>query len=123
MTEKSDTTIDCGRCAGTGVLLNGDECPNCEGDGEHDVEVIKMISELNDSIVTYIRKGPDAGGSSATKRVIGLWLWWRLWAGMGVFLLGASLVGFYFPESERAFYGFIVGLFTAVAAGGIMDDD
>jgi len=35
-----DGTIKCGRCAGTGELLNGEECTNCGGDGYHNVITI-----------------------------------------------------------------------------------
>jgi DnaJ-class molecular chaperone len=35
-------TIACGRCAGTGRLLDGKECDNCDGRGKHRVEVINV---------------------------------------------------------------------------------
>lgn len=40
MTDESGPALDCGRCAGTGELLSGETCPNCDGEGEHNVEVI-----------------------------------------------------------------------------------
>jgi len=63
---------------------------------------------------TYIRYGPDAGGNSFARRVLGVLLWWRLWAQLVVLFAGMAVIGLYLPEGAGA--GFIVGLLSATFA-------
>lgn len=39
----------------------------------------------------YVRDGPEAGGQSALRRTLGLYLWWRTWT-LIVILMFAILV-------------------------------
>jgi len=63
---------------------------------------------------TYIRYGPDAGRDSFARRVLGLWLWWRLWAQLAVLFAGMAVVGLYLPEGAR--FGFLIGLLSTTFA-------
>lgn len=39
----------------------------------------------------YIRHGPDAGGNDVKRRILGLYLYWRMWALLPAFALPVAL--------------------------------
>ncbi len=63
----------------------------------------------------YVRHGPTAGGNSIPCRVLGLFLWWRLWALYA--MLGVAMASlFLWTPFEPRLWGWFLGYTSATLA-------
>lgn len=76
---------------------------------------------MSDSLWEYVRDGP-AAGDSVKGRIVGLYLHWRTWAMCVVFAAGAVVVAHHAP-SQHGTTGWIIGLFTAIIASWVVNDE
>lgn len=71
-----------------------------------------MRSDQHDSgLYRYVRYGPAAGGSSAWRRMLGLFLWWRIWVIFPLLMAAFYVLQNHQPASvDGRTWGFAIGI-------------
>jgi hypothetical protein len=76
-------------------------------------------------LIEYIRDGPDAGGNSMLRRILGFWVWWRTWLMSVLLVVSIVVLVRYGPpavEGDARWWGYSVGVVTMLLVSEVMDD-
>lgn len=74
-------------------------------------------------LIKKAKTGPTGNEPSLIHGALSVFLYWRLWAGMLILLFVWLLLIYYAGATDDTAFGFIVGIYTAVIASEVMEND